>query len=268
MTFDTYDSSDKIPFEFKKDPKLNDETMLPMGERDFSYKELNDICPKHDLTPISCLVYWDDVCQYTSIALIELLNDICESEAIIDFEHFFTRPNEYIYGMDYVYKLFSKILKKEEIDNIKQHFYWNLLTASLKSTVFNSLIKTNSFYNRLGFYFPFRFEHCEELRLGLNELFFPKSTQNNVKFYYASDNVVFEDILKNEKYTSIITPNVSKTYEYIIDNKIKRVDIIGPEEHNGITEEIYNIFKKYKGLPLPNYCSLNLYKEQIMDPNE
>ena len=48
-----------------------------------------------------------------------------------------------------------------------------------------------------------------------------------------------------------------------IQQTAKKIAIIGPEDHNGMTEEIYAVLEKYKKLPLPNYCSLNVYSEQI-----
>lgn len=261
---------DEIDYTFNKDPKLKDDTELDIdGKSSITYGELKERYPIRMQEPIKCLVYWDDVCQYTSIGLIEVVNALCGANAKIDLEHFFTRPNEYIYGIKYVYKLFEGSVSKKDIDAIKKKYYWKILEISLKSTVFNSLLQTNSFYQKLGFYFPYKFDHCNELQAGFKDIFFKNKPFDSLKFYYGSDDKKsFNQIMKEDGYNSVITPNLISVYEYILDNKMKRITLIGPEDHNGFTEDIYKVFDKYNGLPMPNYCALNLYEEQIMAPNE
>lgn len=254
---------DEINLKMNVDPNLKDDTVLQMGDNEITYGELKDMYQVVNQESIRCLIYWDDVCQYTSLGLIEVINALFKTNAKIDLEHFLTRPNEYTYGIEYVYKLFENVLKPQEIDKIKRKYYWKLMEMSLKSTVFNSTVKINNFYEKAGFYFPYRFKNSEVLRAGFKETIFIKLPLENIKFYYAERDGGFNDIIKKDCYNSVITPNIKNTYEYIINNDLKKIAIIGPEDHNGITDEIYEILEKYKKLPLPNHCSLNVYTEQI-----
>ena len=254
---------DDINLKMKVDPNLKDDTVLQMGNNQVTYGELKDMYKVINQEPIRCLIYWDDVCQYTSLGLIEVINALFKTDAKIDFEHFFTRPNDYIYGIEYVYKIFENVLKPQEIDKIKRKYYWKIMEISLKSMVFNSSVRINNFYERIGFYFSYHFKNSDMLRAGFKETIFTKIPLENIRFYYGETDGGFNDILKKDSYNSIITPNIKGTYEYIINNDLKKIAIIGPEDHNGMTEEIYEVLEKYKKLPLPNYCSLNVYSEQI-----
>ena len=111
---------DDINLKMKVDPNLKEDTVLQMGDNQVTYGELKDMYKVVNQEPIRCLIYWDDVCQYTSLGLIEVINALFKTDAKIDFEHFFTRPNDYIYGIEYVYKLFENVLKPQEIDKIKR----------------------------------------------------------------------------------------------------------------------------------------------------
>ena len=96
---------DDINLKMKVDPNLKDDTVLQMGDNQVTYGELKDMYKVVNQEPIRCLIYWDDVCQYTSLGLIEVINALFKTDAKIDFEHFFTRLNDYIYGIEYVYKI-------------------------------------------------------------------------------------------------------------------------------------------------------------------
>lgn len=250
-------------FKFNKDPKLKDDTVINVGKHKTTYGEISSTYPINKQEPIRLLVYWDDICQYTSLGLIEILNSLLKADAKIDINHFLTRPNEYIYGIDYVKKLFEKSLTNKEISKIKQKYYWDILKISMKSTIFNSLGQTNSFYDRIGFYFPYRFANCLQLQQDLTNMFYKGKSLGKCEFYYATD-IPFNKILSIENYNSIITPNIIGTYDYIIKNGLERISIIGPDGHNGVDDEMYRVFAKYDKYPKPNKCSVSMFIEQII----
>ena len=252
---------DIVDFTMNVDPKMKGDTIIEKeNNKEFTYDEIKNAFPIHKQDPIRCAVYWDDICQFTSIGLIELVNQICESNAKIDLNHFFNRPNEYSYGIKYVYKLFEKVLTKEQIQDIKKKFYWRILTMSLRSELFMGLIRMDTYFDRLGFFFPCRFENCEILKKDLKNIFFKNDSEEKLFFYYAEDGVVFNSLLK-QGYNSIITPNMADTYEYIINNKLERISMISPSMHNGLSDELYDMFCKYSNYPRPNKCQLSLYDE-------
>lgn len=253
----------EFQFIYKKDPELNPDTVIYNGKTETTYKNILEDFPINKDVPISVLVYWDDICQFTSIGLIEILNALFKSNANIDLEHFFDRPNEYCDGMKYVYKIFEKTLKPEDIDKVKKANYWHLLEISLKSSLFTSLNRISSFINNIGFFFPYRFDNCDSLRTGLNKFFFDDKKPDGVKFYYGNK-IEFNSILKDGLYNSIVTPDITTTYKYILDNDLKRISIIGPDSHNNIDDELGELLVKLNNVPKPNYCSVSIYKEQIV----
>jgi hypothetical protein len=163
-----------------------------------------------------------------------------------------------------VYKLFEKVIPKDSINKIKKEFYWKIMQISLKSELFDSLNKMNSCFTKLAFYFPFPFENCEKLKGELTNLFFTNHGINGtVEFYYASNKVSFNELIKKHDFNTVITPNIATTYEYIIKNNLKKISIIGPDEHNGLTPELYEFFYKYRKFPRPNYCKVAEFPEKI-----
>lgn len=247
------------------DPNLKDDTILEKNENEINYHYIKENLGIKKSEPIRLLVYWDDICQLTSLGLIETLNSLFKTNALVDIEHFLTRPNEYDYGMKYVYKLFENICSKEDINKIKRELYWSIMQISLKTELFIGLTRMNSCFSQLGFYFPFHFSNCEQLRIELDKMFFTDHGMNNgVKFYYASSGVSFNDTMKQNCYNSIITPNIASTYAYIIQNKMKKITIMGPDAHNGLTPEMYELFYKYRKFPRPNYCSVSTFQEKIV----
>lgn len=253
------EENEEFKFELKRDPQLKPDTNILIGDKTIKFSDLEDNFPINKDNPISLLVYWDDVCQFTSIGLIEVLNALFKSNAKIDFEHFFERPNDYCYGIEYVYKLFEKTIPKQIIDRVKKEKYWKLLEISVKSSVFASISRISTFIQHLGFFFPYKFDNCDSLRLGLNKFFYNEKNPNGVSFHYATDQS-FNSLLKYG-YNSIITPNIYSTYKYIMDNDLKKISIIGPIDHNKLDNSTKELLSKMK--IKPNYCSVNVYEEQL-----
>ena len=74
---------DDINLKMKVDPNLKDDTVLQMGDNQVTYGELKDMYKVVNQEPIRCLIYWDDVCQYTSLGLIEVINALFKTDAKI-----------------------------------------------------------------------------------------------------------------------------------------------------------------------------------------
>lgn len=258
----TVDKEDMIDFKMNIDPNMKSDTVVEHENgKDFTYEDIKNYFPLKKQEPIKCLVYWDDICQFTSIGLIELLNRICKTNAKIDIKHFLNRPNDYMYGINYVIKIFEKVLTKEQILKFRKEFYWEIMTMSLKSDLFIGLTKMDTYFDKLGFFFPYHFKHEGDLKTDLKKIFFNKFVEEKIFFYYGEDGVSFNGLLDNKQFNSIITPSVTDTYEYILDNKIKAISIIAPDSHNGITEELYKMFCNYRYFPRPNNCKISLYEE-------
>ncbi len=257
-----FENNGDFKFIYEKDPKLNPNSDIKLGDDSVKFSYITENFPINKDNPISLLVYWDDVVQFTSIGLIEIINSLYKTNAKIDLEHFFSRPNEYSNGMNYVYKIFEKNIKKDEIDKIKKSKYWQLLEISIKSSIFAALGRISSYVNKIGFYFPYHFVNDNSLKVGLNSSYFGDSNPNGVQFYYANERS-FNSILKDFTYNAIITPNAKDTYEYILDNDLKRISILTPDSHNGFTDELYKLLNKMQRGPKPNYCEISFFKEQI-----
>lgn len=252
---------DLVDFEMNVDPKMKNDTVVEKENgKTYTYQDINNAFPIHKQDPIRCAIYWDDICQFTSIGLIELVNQICNSNAKIDLKHFMSRDNEYSYGIKYVYKIFENVLSKEQINEIKNKFYWRIMTMSLRTELFTALTRIDTYFDKIAFYFPCRFDHNADLKKDLKDIFFKKYTEEKLFFFYAEDGLPFNELLK-QGYNSIITPNIAETYEYILNNNIQKITMISPDRHNGLTDDLYEMFCKYSKFPRPNNCQISLYEE-------
>lgn len=264
--FGQFNRDDMVDFKMEVDPNLKNDTVLQKGDTDITYGDIKQFMSLQRQEPIKCLVYWDDVCQLTSIGLLEVVNAVCKSDAKIDIVHFLTRPNEYCYGIDYVCKLYENVIKRDDIIALKRRFYWPIMQISLKTLLFRSIVKLDTYFDKLGFYFPFKFETANELKSDFNKIFFKNKGNNGISFYYAQeDKVGFNKLVKQEGYNSVITPNIATTFRDILSDGLGNITILGPDNHNGLTDEMYKFFYKNRKFPLPNDCKVSLFPEVVTD---
>ena len=79
-----------------KDPNLK----LKFGNNEFTMAEINNIIPSKE-KKIDLFIEWDNMCQYTAIGLVSLLNELIKENRSIDIKKFMER-DEYPNGIDYV----------------------------------------------------------------------------------------------------------------------------------------------------------------------
>lgn len=258
-----------IDFSYTIDPKLKPDTEIDIGERKYTYEEIKEMFPIQKQNPIKCIVYWDDLMQLTSLGLMEILNSIYNLNAKVDIDHFLSRDNEYIYGMKYVFKVYEGKLTREQIVEVRNKYYWKILQISPTTALYQSVNKLNTYFSRLGFFFPVKFDNWENLQQGYKEIFFKNNLMSdNMKFYFASDGKNINQIMKGSNYNSIITPNIIDTYNFIIENDLKRITMLGPDNHNGLTDEFYELMYKYRKFPKPNYCEVDLFNEMVTESRD
>jgi hypothetical protein len=254
------------PINFKEniDPKLKKDTKLNIGDKEFTYEEIKSMYPIHKQDPIRCLVYWDDLVQLTSIGLIEILNSLYKTDVKVDILDFLNRDNENIYGIQYVYKLFKGKLTKNQILDVKKKFYWKLMEISCNTSLYKALTNMSTYYSKIGFFFPYKFENSELLKTGLREVLFPNAGGGQVDFFFGENGLNLNNIMKNGAYNVVITPNIVDTYDFIIKNDLENILMLGPNKHNGVTEDIVKLFQKLGKLPKPNYCDIKVFPEQLL----
>ena len=244
------------------DKNLKPDTIIDVGDQKLTYSELKELFPVKKDEPIRLLVYWDDVCQLVTPPLIDCINTIYGLNAKIDIEHFLDRTNDYVYGIDYCKKIFEKSLPPEEITKFKALFYWKILELSPQTAVLSSITNIGSCITELGFYFSYDFKEAKQLVTDFDKIIFPDRGKH-VRYFTPKDGA-FNKILEINRYNSVITPNIKSTYDYIINHKLERISIIGPEKHNGMELEILKLLAKLGNYPKPNKCELGFYAEQII----
>jgi len=254
------------PIKFKEniDPKLKNDTKLNIGKEEFTYDEIKQMYPLHKQDSIRCLVYWDDIIQFISIGLIEVLNALYKTNVKVNLEEFMERGNESIYGIQYVYKLFDGILTKEQINKVKKDYYWKLMEISCNTGMYKGIMNMATYYSKIGFFFPYNFKNSDLLKTGLGNVLFPNTNGGQVDFYFGENGHNLNKIMKNGMYNVVVTPNIIDTYNYIIETDLKNILILGPNKHNGVTDDILEIFTKLGNLPKPNYCDIKVFPEQIL----
>ena len=67
-------NEEKFEYKLNRDPNLKPDTKIKIGNEEVNFDYITQNFPINKEQPISLLVYWDDICQYTSFALIEILN--------------------------------------------------------------------------------------------------------------------------------------------------------------------------------------------------
>ena len=106
---------------------------ISLGELRHFFAEKDKFCLKN------MIIFYDDIFQYTSIGLLDIIFDLKNIEAPLPMEEFFKRTctgNEFVKR---ICKLFK--ISPEEVDEIEKNYYMDILMRSPFSTNAKSFIE-------------------------------------------------------------------------------------------------------------------------------
>lgn len=213
------------------------------------------------------ILFWDDIVQYTSLGLLDLLyqyNDIHEKIIVSEiFDRDFPT-----YTIDKIYEIGKNHnLSKEYINSFFESHYEEILKCSPLSKGAQSFFKLRDILDSMILIFSYKFDSCEKIVKELTETYPTRQ--------YSSINIMFKNNKTEEEILNNIY-NTNKTYvdivalqeggalvELIAKHDLHEITIMCPEHHNGIAPAALIYFTEGDDFMGPNNSPLVLLKEEI-----
>lgn len=208
--------------------------------------------------PKNMVVFYDNMFQYTSLGLLDLIYEIKDISAPLPIKDFFNRTE---LGNDFVKKV-SKLwdISPKEIDTIEKENYMEILKRSPLSNQADAFIKMRKGLRSQLFVFKYPVEGITDL---FNEI---KSKYLSATGEYVSIEIDFLYGKSIEEYLSTFSESRQSRLEYVaiedagslmayIDSKkIEGTEILTYPLHNGlIPEQIEKIMDNEQGFGYGDY---------------
>ena len=196
------------------------------------------------------LVFWDDLIQFTTLGLIELLlesfTDIENKEW--DFDNYFYRGYENSDYIKFIIGLFeknwNKTLTPEFISEFHKANYEKILLNSPATTLFPTIVRCEALYRSVTFVFRYKFEGMDKFADSTKTGHFTGRFNFPVKTMYMLDvDTEREFLLKNGKdYDILMIQNLGRAIEYIDKSKHRGLALVSPYGHNGVHQDFFNVY--------------------------
>jgi hypothetical protein len=232
---------------------------MPLGEVRKLYENFEE-------SRYNMLSFYDDMFQYTSLGLLDLIFDIYHINSPIPYKQFFKRRE--IYGKQFVYKTLERFhISKEEIDGIEEKYYEEILMRSPISHNAKSYFKIREICHEqlLVMAYPFkissRFTRFIQETFGKDEFISleldyrrSKTEEEYLKLIPKSHYNIFDIVICQDAVSLI---------EFLVDKGIKNTQILTPFNHCGLSDEAKFTFEAYLEGIGPNNSRLNYVKEEV-----
>jgi hypothetical protein len=212
------------------------------------------------------ITFYDDLFQYTSLGLLDIIFSLKKINSPIPFKSFFNR--RMTYGKEFVYTIAKRFnIEKEEVDAIEKEHYEEILACSPLSHNAESFFKIREICDNhlMVIKYPFSIQqsfirHIQET-FGKNEFI-----SLEIDYIHNKKEQDYLELLPKSKlmyFDIVICQDVASIIEFIVDRKIKNTQIVAPFEHNGLSPEAKFTFEVYLEGIGPNNCKLNYIKEEL-----
>jgi hypothetical protein len=230
---------------------------MPLGEIRKLYETFEE--KKYNM-----ISFYDDMFQYTSLGLLDIIFDIKKINSPIPFKSFFNRT--VTYGKQFVYNIAKRFnIAKTEVDAIEKKYYEQILARSPISHNAESFFKLREICSNHLLVIKYPVSIQKSLIRHVQETF-GKSEFISLDVDYI-ENKTEEEYLKSLSDTKktyfdiVICQDAASLIEYIITKNIYNTQILTPFEHNGLSHEAKFTFEAYLDGTGPNNCKLNYINE-------
>jgi hypothetical protein len=243
-----------------------DDEIVRFSGKEFRLGDVRKFYEVFDERKYSLLSFWDDMFQYTSLGLLDLLLELHKINSPIPIRSFLTRKA--IYGKQFVYNVMKRFkIDKEEIDAVEKKYYEEILKRSPISANSEGYFKLREICDRQLMVFKYDFSIIKTVSrivqesFGRNEYisfetdFMGKRTEEEYLKFFSSRYPKFFDI--------VICQDAAAIIEYIDKCHILDTHILTPFEHCGLSNEVKYTIEAYTDGVGPNNCRLHYIKEKL-----
>lgn len=263
-----------MPYHSEKSiPEFSDKEKIKV-----TFNEINRISPPTPVTNVKCcLIFWDDIVQYTTLGAMDLFKELVydgyNSDKNIknpeEFEYypieFFYRKNSLIDGSIFMYYALNEIYSLDQIRRFIKKFYIQILTKSPFSGILPTIGDSIQMIEKVVFVFKHKLDETikESLIKDIYQYWDTTPVKKNIVIV-SQDEYSNEQIYENYKPDAIFTPDGGETLTYLVENKISNVDIFTNLIHNGFSFYFLDQYvMKLKMSFGPGLNKIHFYEDQI-----
>ena len=250
---------------YEKDKNHPDTEIISFAGQNMKLGDVRSLYDRFNEHYYKMVLFWDDVVQYTSLGLIDVL---FEEYGIVDdipLAAFFER--EQTHGIDFVHEYMNKNYKisKEEINEIYKNNYEKILKISPLSSNAVGLFKTRDILDGVHIVFNNEFNYSQIIK-GIEERYKPDHyIVTDIGFSHGSstENYINNLIKSKRQFIDVVaTQDAGFFIDYAMKHDIYELTILAPIEHNGIAPgaQLAYIEMEFKA---PNMCELIFLKEEL-----
>ncbi|MDR1502260.1 MAG: hypothetical protein LBT43_07385 [Prevotella sp.] len=210
--------------------------------------------------------FYDDIFQYTSLGLLDLIFDLHNINSPIPFKSFFKR--HCIYGKQFIYDIVKRFnITKEQVDDIEKNNYEEILRRSPVSHNANSYFKIREICSNQLLVMKYPFSIANTFIRFIQETY-GKDEFISLELDYLG-NKTEEEYLKTfpkskiSYFDIVICQDAASIIEFMVEKNIKGTEILTPFDHCGISNEAKLAFETYLGGTGPNGCKIHYVNEEV-----
>jgi hypothetical protein len=236
-----------VRYNIDKETRPDNQEVLFCGKK-HPLGEIRKLYDAYNEQKYGMFSFYDDMFQYTSLGLMDVLFTLHNIKDDIPVEAFLKR--RIVYGKDFVYAYMRKYgITRKEVDEVEQKYYEVILECSpvAKNGVGFFKMRTIASRHLMVLKYPFKgvdtvIRQWKE-RYGKNEF-----TSLEVDYCGNKTEQEYLESLPKERFMYFdiaICQDGGALLEFINKNKIQDTQIITPFEHCGISEEARYIYFHY-----------------------
>jgi hypothetical protein len=210
--------------------------------------------------------FWDDMFQYTSLGLLDIIFDIYHINSPIPSKSFFNR--NVVYGREFVYNTVKHFnISTEEVNEIEKKYYEEVLMRSPVSDNAIGFLKLRNICKSHLLVLKYPLDNIDTITRNLQETF-GKDEYISLEVDYRQDKTEQEYLKTLSKsresyFDIVICQDAAAIIEYLVEHGIKGSQILTPLNHNGLSLEAQYTFEELLEGVGPNSCRLHYIKEKI-----
>lgn len=249
------------------DKNHKDDEVVRVAGQDMRLGDARQYYSKFNERYYKMIIFWDDIIQYTSLGLFDIIFDLYGIQKDIPVEDFFKRF-EPIHGLDFVKEYVKKHYKitENEVDTVYKENYEKILKISPLSKNSIGILKMREILNIMHIVFSYEFDTSKIVK---------DITEKYNAHHVITTDIGFTNGKSTEEYIKTLS-DTKKGYidivacidagaiiDYAIKKNVYELSILTPGFHNGISPgaQIAYIDANMKG---PNASELYFLEEAIL----
>jgi hypothetical protein len=255
----------KTVFQIDKE-KHPDSEMITYCGKEMPLGKVRSIFETFDEQKYTMISFWDDMFQYTSLGLLDLVFEMKGIEAPLPVKGFFSR--DMIYGKDYITKVLQRFhISPEEVNEIEKTHYEEILRRSPLSHNSEAYFKLRELCSRHLMVFKYPFSITQSFTRHIQESFggneFISLELDYTQGRTEEDYLKIIPRLKEQYFDIVICQDAASTLEYLTSHGILGSQVLTPFEHCGLSLELKLVMETYTEGVGPAQAHIFYVKEEI-----